>query len=129
MATFQTVEDIDAWNMARELVRNVYKLTGESPFNKDFGLRDQIRKASVSIVSNIAEGFERDGRGEFIQFLAWAKGSAGEVKSQLAIALDLGYITRDSYENGARLATRIGQMIAGLISYLRQSSIAGLKYK
>ena len=76
MATFQTFEDIEAWQKARELTKEVYRISKHGSFLKDFGLRDQIRRASVSVMSNIAEGFERDGSGEFSQFLSVAKGSA-----------------------------------------------------
>ena len=81
MATFQKFEDIEAWQRARELTREIYTASNENPFSKDFGLRDQVRKTSVSIMSNIAEGFERDGTKEFIQFLSVAKGSSGELRS------------------------------------------------
>ena len=92
MATFKTFEDNDAWQRSRELTNLIYKVTAEGAFSKDYGLKDQIRRASVSIMSNIAEGFERSGTGEFAHFLATAKGSAGEVRSQLYVALDQGYI-------------------------------------
>ena len=77
MTTFQSFEEIEAWQKSRELNREIYAFSKEGPFSKDFGLRDQIRRASVSIMSNIAEGFERGGTGEFVQFLSIAKGSAG----------------------------------------------------
>ena len=92
MATFKTFEDIEAWQRSRVLTTSIYKITSQGTFARDFGLRDQIRKASVSIMSNIAEGFERSGTREFIQFLATAKGSAGEVRAQLYVALDQGYV-------------------------------------
>ena len=82
MATFHRFEDIESWKKARELTTLIYKITSIGNFARDFGLRDQIRRASVSIASNIAEGFERDGTKEFVQFLYIAKGSAGEVKTQ-----------------------------------------------
>src|ERR1044071_8834864 len=88
MSTFQSFEDIEAWQKARELTRRVYEVSEVGAFARDFGLRDQIRRASVSALSNIAEGFERSGTGEFIQFLSAAKGSAGEVRAQLYVALD-----------------------------------------
>jgi four helix bundle protein len=81
MATFKTFEDIEAWQRSRELTNSIYKVTSRGRFARYFGLRNQIRKASVSIMSNIAEGFERSGTREFIQFLATAKGSAGEVSA------------------------------------------------
>src|SRR4030043_671338 len=85
-------EDLIAWQKARELTKNIYKVTKQGDFFKDFGLRDQIRRASVSIMSNIAEGFERGGRSEFHQFLVIAKGSCAELRSQLYVSLDVGHI-------------------------------------
>jgi four helix bundle protein len=92
MATFKRFEEIGAWQKSRELTREIYKITAAGRFGRDYGLRDQIRRASVSIMSNIAEGFERSGSGEFGQFLSTAKGSAGEVRSQLYVALDQEYL-------------------------------------
>ena len=92
MASFKTFEEIDACQKSRELTKQVYRITAEGSFARDYGLKDQIRRAAVSIMSNIAEGFERSGTGEFTQFLATAKGSAGEVRSQLYVALDQGYL-------------------------------------
>ena len=86
MATFKRVEDIEVWQRARVLTREIYRISNLGSFSKDFGLRDQIRRASVSIMSNIAEGFERSGSGEFAQFLSMAKGSSGEVRTQLYIS-------------------------------------------
>jgi four helix bundle protein len=85
MATFKKFEEIEAWRKARELTKRIYKITRTTSFARDFGLKDQIRRASVSIMSNIAEGYDRCGTGEFIQFLATAKGSAAEVKCQLTL--------------------------------------------
>ena len=87
MPTIKKVEDIEAWKKARELTRAVYNCSKIEPFSKDFALRDQMRRAAVSVMSNIAEGFERGGTKEFVQFLAIAKGSAGEVEAQLFVAL------------------------------------------
>lgn len=129
MSTFQRFEEIEAWQKARHLTRELYAISGEDPFSKDFGLRDQIRKASVSIMSNIAEGFERSGTAEFVQFLAVAKGSAGEVRSQLYVALDHGYISAATFQRLSDLATEIARMISGLMTYLRKSSIKGTKFK
>src|SRR3990172_8363764 len=94
MATIQSFEEIEAWQKARELTRAVYACSGQGAFSRDFGLRDQIRRAAVSIMSNIAEGFERGGSAEFVQFLAIAKGSASEVEAQLYVAFDQGYINQ-----------------------------------
>jgi four helix bundle protein len=97
MATFQNFEDIGAWQKSRELTREIYRVSKQGPFSKDFGLRDQIRRASTSIMSNIAEGFERGGTGEFAQFLAISKGSAVEVKLQLYVAIDQEYIDKKTF--------------------------------
>ena len=129
MATFKKFEDITAWQKARELTREIYTVTSQGTFSKDFGLKDQIRRASVSIMSNIAEGFERSGTGEFIQFLATAKGSSGEVRSQLYVALDQGYITDAAFKHLSGNATQISRMISGLISYLGKSGVKGTKFK
>ena len=98
MAVFKTFEEINAWQNARELVKDVYAMTGSGDFSKDYGLKDQIQRASISICSNIAEGFERRGNKEFINFLWIAKGSAAEVCSQLYNARDLGYITDKGFK-------------------------------
>lgn len=129
MATFERFEDISAWQKSRELTREVYSVTGRGTFAKDFGLKDQIRRASVSIMSNIAEGFERSGTGEFSQFLATAKGSAGEVRSQLYVAFDQAYIGKEGFESLTSSATQISRMISGLMSYLRKSGVKGTKFK
>ena len=129
MASFRSFEEMEAWKKSRKLTRQVYDLTGVGVFAKDFGLKDQIRRACVSVMSNIAEGFERSGTGEFIQFLAIAKGSAGEVRSQLYVALDQGYLSKNEFEVLCGSAKEISQMISGLISYLRGSGIKGTKFK
>lgn len=98
MATFKKFEDIKAWKRARELTRKIYNASNQERFARDFGLRDQIRRAAVSIMSNIAEGYDRNGTGEFIQFLAIAKGSAAEVQSQLYVAFDQTYIDRAEFD-------------------------------
>ncbi|TAK06448.1 four helix bundle protein, partial [bacterium] len=90
----KSFEDLEVWKETRRLSKEIYAATQDAKFSKDFGLRDQIRRAAVSVMSNIAEGFERGGNQEFIQFLYIAKGSCGEVRSQLYVALDQGYIAR-----------------------------------
>lgn len=129
MATLRRFEDIKAWQEARELTRAVYSCSKPGAFARDFGLRDQIRRASVSVMSNIAEGFERGGTAEFVQFLAIAKGSTGEVESQLYVALDQEYITEDQFRSLKETAASAKRMIAGLMAYLRRSGIKGAKYK
>lgn len=95
---------------------------------EDFGLRDQIRRAAISVMSNIAEGFERGGNQEFVQFLYVAKASCGEVRSQLYVALDQGYATTDECEKLLQLFMRLSGMIANLIAYLRESEMKGEKF-
>jgi four helix bundle protein len=129
MATFKKFEEIEAWRKARELTKRIYKISCTTSFARDFGLKDQIRRASVSIMSNIAEGYDRSGTGEFIQFLATAKGSAAEVKCQLYVALDQSYIDQATLVELTNLAAETGKMIGGLINYLRRSGLKGTKYK
>jgi four helix bundle protein len=129
MATLQSFEEIEAWQKAKELTRGIYAVSNKGAFSKDFGLRDQIRRASVSIMSNIAEGFERGGTREFIQFLSMAKGSSGEVRSQLYVAVGQGYIDKEIFEQLYALASEASRMITGLMRYLRKSNVKGVKYK
>ena len=129
MPTFRHFDDIEAWQRARELTKVVYQLSGRGQFAKDFGLRDQIRRATVSIMANIAEGFERDGTGEFIQFLAIAKGSAAEVLSHAYVALDQGFIRQADLGSLSDKTLRVSRMIAALMIYLRKSGTRGLKFK
>ena len=123
------VEDLESWKKARSLTNKVYEATAQSGFSRDFGLKDQIRRASISILSNIAEGFERGGDKEFLQFLAVAKGSCGEVRSQLYNAVDQGYLTQDLFESLVDRAGEIGRMISGLMKYLQKSDLKGSKYR
>jgi len=128
MASIERFEDIEAWKKARELTREIYRITNQGAFVKDFGLRDQIRRAAVSIMSNIAEGFGRGGNREFIQFLSTAKGSASEVEAQLYVALDAEYITEDQFQQLYGLAQSSGKMIGGFIRYLQKSEHKGVKF-
>lgn len=118
MAGFKTFEEINAWQNARVLVRDVYGMTRSGDFSKDYGLKDQIQRASVSVCSNIAEGFERRGNKEFVNFLWIAKGSAAEVCSQLYNARDLGYITDEKFQSTYDSAKQIGGMLFNLITVL-----------
>jgi four helix bundle protein len=129
MATFKTFEDIEAWQRSRALTRSIYNVTSQGTFARDFGLRNQIRKASVSIMSNIAEGFERSRTREFIQFLATAKGSAGEVRAQLYVALDQGYVEQAIFDDLSQSIIKISMMLSGLITYLSRTDFKGTKYK
>ena len=118
MAAFKTFEEINAWQNARVLVKDIYAMTRRGDFCKDYGLKDQIQRAAVSICSNIAEGFERRGNKEFVNFLWIAKGSAAEVCSQLHNARDLGYITDDQFKSIHDSAKQIGGMLFNLITVL-----------
>jgi len=114
---------------ARQLTKELYKVTSVGAFARDYDLNNQIRRAAVSIMSNIAEEFERSGTGEFNQFLATAKGSAGEVRSQLYVALDQNYLSDAVVGRLLEQAAEVGRMIGGLMIYLRKSGIKGTKYK
>jgi four helix bundle protein len=129
MSTFTKFQEIEAWQKARELTRRIYDVTAEGRFARDFALRDQIRRAVVSIMSNIAEGYGRGGTKEFIQFLSVAKGSVSEVESQLCVARDQEYLGQEEFDQLSSLADETGRMIAGLMKYLRQAKIKGAKYK
>ena len=121
MAKFNSFEEIIAWQRARELNSELYLITGQGKFSTDYGLRDQIRKASISITSNIAEGFERETTKEFIRFLYIAKASSGEVRSQLYLANDLKYISNDEFERLNLKVSEVSKLISGLIKYLNST--------
>lgn len=120
MATFKRFEDILAWQKARETTKLVYQLTGENPFSKDFGLRDQLRRASVSVMANIAEGFGRRSDKEFANFLNFAHGSTAECQSHLYIALDLEYFSQADFDLHYRQFDECSRMIIGLSHHLRR---------
>lgn len=128
MAKIKKFEEIKSWKKARTLTKEIYEVTSIGSFRRDFGLKDQFRRASVSILSNIAEGFERGGDQEFIQFLAVAKGSCGEVRAQLYVALDQRYLSQDSFEGLSNTAIEVSELISGLMKYLRDSELRGSKY-
>lgn len=121
-------EELHMYQRARELTNRVYELTRKGGFSRDLGLVDQIRRASVSIMSNIAEGFERGASTEFIQFLFIAKGSCGEVRAQLQIARDQGYISEREHTEMEDLARRISGMISNFIGHLQGSDYRGEKF-
>ncbi|WP_416864695.1 MAG: four helix bundle protein [Imperialibacter sp.] len=129
MASIKRFEDLEIWKDARRLSFEVYKLTCEPPFATDFRFRDQIRAAAGSVMDNIAEGFERSGRLEFVNFLGFAKGSAGEVRSQLHRAFDQAYIKEATYQAKIEEYEKLSASIAGFISYLNRSEIKGQKFK
>ena len=129
MATIKKFEDLTCWQKARELDRLVYKISRNGNFGKDFGLRDQIRRASVSVMSNIAEGFERGGDKEFVQYLSNAKGSSGEVRCQLYAALDESYLNDAEFQELYQRSEEVSRMISGFMTYLQRSDLRGSKYK
>jgi four helix bundle protein len=118
MPTIIRFEEIEAWKTSRELSLLVYNLSGKGTFSKDFGLRDQIRRAAVSVMSNIAEGFENQTQAQFVRYLGLAKGSAGEVRSQAYMALDLRYITLEEFKTLFDLADKAARQLARFIDYL-----------
>jgi four helix bundle protein len=129
MNRIEKFEDIIAWQKARSLTKEIYKCTQVGGFARDHGLKDQIQRASVSTMSNVAEGFERGGDKEFIQFLSTSKGSCGEVKSHLYVALDEGYLTPASFNQLYGLASEVSRLLSGFMTYLRESSLRGRKYR
>jgi four helix bundle protein len=122
-------EDLEVWKSSRELTRKIYKVTGDGSFSKDFGLHDQIRRAAVSVMSNIAEGYERGGNQELIQFLSIAKGSCGEVRAQLYIALDQKYIGTEESNRLIDDFRKLSIMIHNFMNYLKTTPYKGVKYK
>jgi four helix bundle protein len=122
MATIERFEDILGWQKGRELTNFVYAITRQQPFARDLGLKGQIRRASISVMSNIAEGFGRESNREFSQFLSIAKASASEVQSQLYIALDQEYITAEQFDQGYQLCADAMGTIGGFIAYLKKTS-------
>lgn len=118
MAGITRFEEIEAWKSARQLTIVIYKLSEQGAFAKDYGLKDQIRRASVSAMSNIAEGFESRTDTQFVNYLGHAKGSSGEVRSQLYVALDLNYITREQFAEAYEFADKTSRQITRFINYL-----------
>lgn len=118
MTTAKRFEELEVWQKARELTNSIYGASLSGSFSKDFGLRDQMRRAAVSIMSNIAEGFESQTQATFIQYLARAKGSAGEVRAQLYIARDQGYVTEEQFNTAFVLAETCSKQLARFIQYL-----------
>ena len=129
MATIKDFEDLKIWQMARELSKDICKITRYEQFSKDFKLKDQIKSSSGSVMDNIAEGFERNGNKEFSQFLAIAKGSSGETRSQLCRAFDYDYIEENEFKELWQKAKNLSQSIGAFITYLKQSEMKGTKYK
>lgn len=119
MATIQRFEDIESWKTARQLTHTVYELSKQGEFAKDFGLRDQMRRAAVSIMSNIAEGFESRTRNLFADYLGRAKASCGELRAQAYVALDANYINQQQFETLAGMCVSCSKQIHGFIAYLK----------
>jgi len=121
MTTAKRFEDLEVWNGARDVANAVYKASSNGAFSRDYALRDQIRRAAISIPSNIAEGFSRHSNKEFIQFLFIAKGSAAEVQSQLYTALDQGYISQETFDSMYKILEVIAKQLSRFITYLKES--------
>ena len=119
MTSIKKFEDIDAWKLARNLTNRVYEISNRGDFSRDYALRDQIRRAAISIVSNISEGFESQTQSLFITYLGRAKASAGEVRSQLYLAFDLGYINQDEFNTMIEDIKQISRSLYNFIKYLR----------
>ena len=126
MATIQKFEDLICWQKVRLLVASVYQALDQC---RDYGFKDQIQRASVSVMSNIAEGFERGTRQEFVNYLFIAKGSCGEVRAQLYIAHDLGYVNSEKFKYLNSLATECSRLISSFIKSVKSSPLTGLQYK
>jgi four helix bundle protein len=127
VAKLERFEDIEAWRKARELTKSVYQVTAGGEFAKDFGLRDQIRRAAVSVLSNIAEGFERSRDRELLHFLSIAKGSCGEVRAQLYVALDQAYIHQGQFQELTEQAMEVSRLLSGFMKYLHASNRQKMK--
>ncbi|MFA5987580.1 MAG: four helix bundle protein [Candidatus Paceibacterota bacterium] len=126
MATIQKFEDLVVWQKSRELTKGIYASLIRC---YDLGFKDQIQRASVSIMSNIAEGFERGTKSEFLNYLYIAKGSAGEVRAQLYIALDVGYLNIETFKYLNQLAVECSKLIKSFSDKVKQSDIQGQQYK
>jgi four helix bundle protein len=120
MVLIKRFEDIIGWQEARKLVKDVYQLTGKGDFAKDFGMRDQIQRAAVSVMTNIAEGFDCDSQAEFARFLGYSRRSAVEVQSLLYAALDIGYINKTTFDTQHQQAEKAKALIGGLKTSLKK---------
>jgi four helix bundle protein len=128
MPTYSSFEDLPVWKSAKELAILVYKITSKGKLSKDYGLKDQIQRAAVSVSSNIAEGFERGTKQELIQFLYIARGSCGELRSQLFIAKEIGYLDNKEFEESYTAMRELSKQINGFIEYLKTTNISGQKF-
>lgn len=123
MATIRRFEDLQAWQKARQVTKLVYDITKKGEFTRDYGLRDQIRRASVSVMANIAEGFARRSDRDFAHFLNISRSSAAEVQSHLYVAADQGYITRREFKEIHQQLEKTSKMIFGLVKHLKKQGV------
>ncbi len=129
MATIKTFEELESWQLARRLAAEVYVLSAARTFDADRHLRDQLRRAAVSVMANVTEGFERGGRREFVHFLSQAGGSLGELRSHLYVALDAGLVAEADFLRLQADAKTVGRLLGGLRRYLQASKVAGSKFR
>ena len=129
MATIKRFEDLEIWQLSRELCQTVYQIITTTPLSNSYKLRDQIDASSGSIMDNIAEGFERDGKKEFRQFLSIAKGSCGETRSQLYRVYDRKYISQEKFEETKENTIILSKKMSSFIRYLNNSDFDGTKYR
>ena len=128
MATYNSFEDLPVWRSAKDLAILIYRVTSQGKISRNYGLKDQIQRAAVSVSSNIAEGFERGTKQEFIQFLYIARGSCGELRSQLYIAKEIGYLNSEEFKKLCEATRKVSKQINGFIEYLKETKILGQKF-
>lgn len=128
MGKVSCFEDLEVWQKAREFAKLVYETSNKGSFARDFSLKDQINRSSGSIMDNIAEGFERGGNKELIQFLSYSKGSSGEARSQLYRAVDKAYIEQTEFDFLKSKSIELSKQLSGFMSYLKTSEMRGEKY-
>jgi four helix bundle protein len=129
MATIKKFEDMEIWQLSRELCKEVYGFINLEEFSRDYGLKDQINKSSGSVMDNIAEGFGRGGNTEFKNFLTYSVGASNEVQSQLYRALDRGYISKAQFDSAYELAGKVSNKAGKFVGYLNNSALKGMKFR